>query len=69
MEKSFWKRAFGRGQISGGQLACTQVEVIVGTFEVGNLQQKLDNFFSSLIMGFIMGGFEIFSKFLSSSSH
>ena len=46
-----------------------QLEVIVGTFEAGNLMQKLENFFPSLIMGLIMGGFEIFSKFLSSLSH
>ena len=29
----------------------------MGTFEIGNLKQKLENFFFSLIMGLIMGGF------------
>ena len=33
------------------------------------MQQKLENFFYSLIMGFIMGGSEFFSKFLSGLSH
>ena len=46
-----------------------QLEVIVGTFEIGNLWQKLENFFFSLIMGLIMGGSEFFSKFLSGLSH
>ena len=33
------------------------------------LRQKLENFFFSLIMGFIMGGSEYFSEFLSGLSH
>ena len=46
-----------------------QIEVIVGTFEIENLWQKLENLFYSLIMGLIMGGSEFFSKFLSGLSH
>ena len=39
-----------------------QLEVIVGTFEIENLWQKLENLFHSLIMG-LMGGSKFFCKF------
>jgi len=46
-----------------------QLEVIVGTFEIENLWQKLENLFYSLIMRLIMGGSEFFTKFLLGLSH
>ena len=46
-----------------------QLEAIMGTFEIGFCSKNQRTFSLSLIMAFIMGGSEFFSKFLSGLSH